>query len=69
MARGFYVGRGGAWQMRPNESEGAKSDNKYLLDRQAANVAYSLVDIIREDNMIYRPRPIISYLAIDRRVK
>jgi len=26
MARGIYVGRGGAWQMRPNESEGAKSD-------------------------------------------
>ena len=31
MARGFYVGRGGAWQMRPNESEGAKSVIRYTI--------------------------------------
>ena len=33
MARGLHVGKGGTRQMRPNESEGAKCDNKYLLDR------------------------------------
>ena len=41
--------------MRLSASESAKSDNKYLLDRQAINVAYSLVNTTqREDNMTYK---------------